>query len=62
MVGVTADQMQQKETMDFIYDFVESRGGIENFTREIDMEQIDNPGLPSLKDAGKDYINAVKFD
>ena len=35
LVGVTAEQMQKKETMDFIYDFVEKRGGIDNVIREI---------------------------
>jgi len=43
LVGVTEDQMQKKETMDFIYDFVEKRGGIENVTREIELEKQGGP-------------------
>lgn len=43
LVGVTEDQMQKKETMDFIYDFVEKRGGIENVTREIELERTGGP-------------------
>lgn len=43
LVGVTEDQMQTKETMDFIYDFVEKRGGIENVTREIELERTGGP-------------------
>lgn len=45
LVGVTEDQMQTKETMDFIYDFVEKRGGIENVTREIELERTGGPSL-----------------
>ncbi len=50
LVGVTEDQMQKKETMDFIYDFVEKRGGIENVTREIEMESGGGP--PALSFGG----------
>ena len=46
LVGVTEDQMQKKETMDFIYDFVEKRGGIENVTREIELERKSGPVAP----------------
>ena len=45
LVGVTEDQMQTKETMDFIYEFVEKRGGIENVTREIELERTGGPSL-----------------
>ena len=55
LVGVTDEQSQTKETMKFLYDFVEERGGIENVTREIEMEQKGGPpSLPS-RDLGK-YI------
>ena len=27
--GITESQMQDKETVDFIYDFIEKRGGME---------------------------------
>ena len=43
MIGITEDQMQEKKTMDFIYDFVEKRGGIENVTREIELERESGP-------------------
>jgi len=43
LVGVTEDQMQEKKTMEFIYDFVEKRGGIENVTREIELENQGGP-------------------
>lgn len=39
LVGVTDEQMQKKETRDFIYDFVERRGGIDNVRREIEIEK-----------------------
>ena len=35
--------MQKKETMDFIYDFVEKRGGIDNVRREIEKEKATEP-------------------
>ena len=36
--------------MEFIYDFVEKRGGIEKVTREIEMERKGGPpSLPSRK-------------
>ena len=55
LVGVTDEQQQTKETMEFIYDFVEKRGGIENVTREIEMEKFRGPpSLPS-RDLG-DYL------
>ena len=43
LVGVTAEQMQRKEIMDFIYDFVEKRGGIDNVIREIEKEKATEP-------------------
>lgn len=46
-IGVTAEQMQQKETMDFIYDFVEKRGGIDNVRREIENEKATEPPPPA---------------
>ena len=42
-LGLTAEQTQQKETMDFIYDFVEKRGGIDNVRREIEKEKATEP-------------------
>ncbi|RMX57525.1 hypothetical protein pdam_00005789 [Pocillopora damicornis] len=47
LVGVTAEQMQKKETMDFIYDFVEKRGGIDNVRREIEKEKATEPPPPA---------------
>ena len=43
LVGVTAEQMQRKEAMDFIYDLVEKRGGIDNVRREIEKEKATEP-------------------
>ncbi len=37
LVGLTKGEMQTKETMDFIYDFVEKRGGIEAVVQEIEL-------------------------
>ena len=52
LIGETEEQKQTKETMEFLDDFVEKRGGIENVTREIKMERKDAPPrLPS--DMGK---------
>ena len=38
--------MQEKETMDFIYDFVEKRGGVENFVRELELQRTGGPPTP----------------
>ena len=35
--------MQRKEAMDFIYDLVEKRGGIDNVRREIEKEKATEP-------------------
>ena len=35
-IGVTEKELQDKETSQFIYDFVESHGGIEKATKELD--------------------------
>ena len=35
-VGVTKKQLKDKETSKFIYDFVESHGGIEKATKELE--------------------------
>ena len=43
LVGVTAEQMQRKEIMDFIYDFFEKRGGIDNVRRQIEKEKATEP-------------------
>ena len=43
LVGVTAEQIQKKEIRDFIYDFVEKRGGIDNVRREIEKEKATKP-------------------
>lgn len=52
LVGVTDEQKQTKETMEFIYDFVEKRGGIENVTREIERERKGGFRSSSSKFAG----------
>ena len=52
LVGVTDEEKQTKETMEFIYDFVEKRGGIENVTREIEREKKGGPPLLPSRDAG----------
>ena len=38
--------------MEFIYDFVEKRGGIENVTREIEMERKGGPPLLPSREMG----------
>ena len=53
LVGVSDEQRQTKETMEFIYDFVEKRGGIERVTRELEGV-VCPPSLPS-RDLG-DYL------
>ena len=47
LIGVSEKQMEEKDTMEFIYDFVEKRGGIENVTREIENERGGPPQPPS---------------
>lgn len=39
LIGVTNEEMQKKETRDFIYDFVEKQGGIDNVIRELNKEK-----------------------
>lgn len=38
IIGVTEGQMKEKKTREFIYDFVQQRGGIEAVTKEIEQE------------------------
>ena len=54
LIGVTNEQMQKKETMDFIYDFVEKRGGIDNVTREIEKEKAVTSPVPR-----KQYMTVI---
>ena len=39
LVGVTDEEKQSKETMEFIYGFVQKRGGNEKVVMEIEMER-----------------------
>ena len=55
--GVTDEEKQSKETMEFVYDFVEKRGGIENVTREIEMEKKGGPPPLPLKKKGNDLCD-----
>ena len=63
-VGVTKKQQQTKETMEFIYNFVDKRGGIENVVREIAFERevMCPPSLPStdLGDYLMIYLHVIK--
>ena len=43
-VGITADQQVDKETLDFIYDFVDKHGGIEQVKKE--MQRPPPPAAP----------------
>ncbi|PFX27495.1 N-chimaerin [Stylophora pistillata] len=38
LIGVTDEQMQKKELVDFIFDLVEKRGGIDNMSWDIEMQ------------------------
>uniref|UniRef100_A0A1X7U2E2 WH1 domain-containing protein n=1 Tax=Amphimedon queenslandica TaxID=400682 RepID=A0A1X7U2E2_AMPQE len=47
-VGVTEEQLKDKETADFIYDFVEKHGGIEKATRQLEASKTAKaPNPPS---------------
>ena len=46
LVGMTQKQMQMKETMDFLYDFVEKRSGVEKVTRQLELERKSGPVAP----------------
>ena len=61
LVGVSDEQRQTKETMEFIYDFVEKRGGIERVTRELEGV-VCPPSLPStdLGDYLLIYLHVIK--
>ena len=52
LIGVSEEEKQTKETMEFIYEFVEKSGGIENVSREIEMERKASLPPPS-RDMGK---------
>ena len=62
LLGVTEEQQQTKETMEFIFDFVEKRGGIERVTREIEEEKCHGMSLPStdLGDYLLIYLHVIK--
>ena len=49
-VGVTEEQLQDKETAEFIYDFVEKNGGIQAASRQLDIDRRPPP-LPSHRGA-----------
>jgi hypothetical protein len=44
MIGVTENQMQEKKTREFIYDFVQQQGGIEAVTKAIENETEPSSG------------------
>ncbi|XP_020902620.1 neural Wiskott-Aldrich syndrome protein [Exaiptasia diaphana] len=46
IIGVTEGQMKEKGTREFIYDFVQKRGGIEAVTKEIEQESKPGPPPP----------------
>ena len=56
LIGVTNEQMPKKETIDFIYDFVEKRGGIDNVTREIEKEKAVTSPIPRKQYLGSGHI------
>ena len=56
LVGITDVKNQTKETMEFIYDFVEKRGGIENVTREIEMKRKGGPPSLSSGEMGNNLL------
>ncbi|XP_057293238.1 actin nucleation-promoting factor WASL-like isoform X2 [Hydractinia symbiolongicarpus] len=45
-IGVTAKQLQDEETSQFIYDFVESHGGIEKATKELEKASPPTQAAP----------------
>ena len=51
IIGVTEGQMKEKKTRDFIYDFVQKRGGIEAVTKEIEEES--RPGTVHVHELSK---------
>ena len=46
-VGVTEEQLKDKDTANFIYDFVEKRGGIQKATQELEKSRKRPPPPPS---------------
>ena len=52
LVGVTDDQMEEKEARVFIYDFVKKRGGIKNVMREMGLERKSGPVVKMSKGNG----------
>ena len=54
-VGISDTEKQTEETMEFMYDFVEKRGGIENVTREIEegRKAPPPPPPPTSREQGK---------
>jgi len=44
IIGVTEQQMKEKSTREFIYNFVEQKGGIEAVTKQIEQETMPKLG------------------
>ena len=53
-VGVTNDQLEDKKTAEFIYDFVEKHGGIEKANQELER-QNSRPAPPRPSHRGKGH-------
>ena len=49
-VGVTAEELKDKETAEFIYDFIEQQGGIDRVKQDIRMSKAPPPPPPASRD------------
>ena len=53
-MGVTNDQLEDKQTAEFIYDFVEKHGGIEEANRQLERQNTQlTPPRPSHRGGGR---------
>ena len=51
-VGVTEEQLKDKETANFIYDFVEKHGGIKEANRQLEASRSRKPPPPPSHSRG----------
>ena len=47
-VGVSEEQLKDKETADFIYDFIEQQGGLNKIKQDIQTQRVPPPPPPAI--------------
>ena len=47
-VGISEEQLKDKETADFIYDFLEQQGGLDKVKQEVRTQRVPPPPPPAV--------------